>query len=305
MKVLIVDDSPEALALAKVRLKKEALDIVCAGGGQDGLDAARRETPDLVLLDVDMPDMSGFDVCRALKADVDLCMIPVIFLSGSGEADDKVQGLNIGAVDYVTKPFDAFELRARVNAALRTKHMQDLLVEYAKIDPLTGLANRRALMERLVQEWGRLQRYGGKLSFILGDVDHFKRVNDTHGHTVGDRALQAVAGTIIDRCRQSDFPARYGGEEFAIIVADEPACGAAKLAERCRLAIESLQLNTGSDEIFTTVSFGVADADDVDSPEALIRKADEALYRAKNNGRNRVVTDREDAASLESQETTS
>jgi len=212
MKVLIVDDSPDALALAKARLGKEGLELVCADGGKAALAAARTERPDLILLDVDMPDVSGFEVCRTLKADPELCMIPVIFLSVSGSADDKVKGLNVGAVDYVTKPFDAFELRARVNAALRTKHMQDLLVEYARIDPLTGLANRRGLMVRLAQEWACIQRHGGRLSFIMSDVDHFKRINDTHGHTFGDRALQAIAGAIADQCRRSDLPARYGGD---------------------------------------------------------------------------------------------
>jgi diguanylate cyclase (GGDEF)-like protein len=288
MKVLIIDDSPDALALAKARLSKEGLELLCADGGKTGLEMARLEKPDLILLDLEMPDMSGFDVCRAIKADEELCMIPVIFLSGSGGPEDKVKGLNLGAVDYVTKPFDAFELRARVNAALRTKHMQDLLIDYAKIDPLTGLANRRALMERLQQEWARIQRHGGTLSFIMGDVDHFKRVNDTHGHTVGDRLLQAVAGAIAVQCRQTDLPIRYGGEEFAIVVPNEMASGAAVLAERCRQAVEAIQLSVGSETVTTTASFGVADSAGAESPEAMIQRADEALYRSKNAGRNRV-----------------
>lgn len=290
MKVLIIDDSPDALTLAKVRLGKEGLDLICADGGKAGLEMAARERPDLVLLDLDMPDMSGFDVCRALKADVELCMIPVIFLSGSGGPEDKVKGLNLGAVDYVAKPFDAFELRARVNAALRTKHMQDLLIKYAMIDPLTGLANRRALMARLGQEWERIQRHGGSLSFIMGDVDNFKRINDTHGHAIGDRALQAIAGAIAGQCRQTDLPSRYGGEEFAILVPDEPAFGATRLAERCRQAVEAVRVNVGSDTVGATASFGVADAASANSPETMIQQADEALYRAKNAGRNCVET---------------
>jgi diguanylate cyclase (GGDEF)-like protein len=288
MKVLIVDDSPDALALAKARLGKEGHELVCADGGKAGLAAAARERPDLILLDLDMPDMSGFDVCRALKADGELCMIPVIFLSGSGGAEDKVKGLDIGAVDYITKPFDVFELRARVNAALRTKHMEDLLIEHAKIDPLTGLANRRGLMERLQQEWARLQRHSGELSFIMGDVDHFKQVNDTHGHPAGDRALRQIAGAIAGQCRRTDLPCRYGGEEFAIIVPDETAPAAAELAERCRQAVANVRLSVGPETVWTTVSFGVADAAGAASLEALIQGADEALYRAKQAGRNRV-----------------
>jgi len=289
MKVLIIDDSPDALALAKARLGREGLELLCADCGRAGLETASRERPDLVLLDLDMPDMSGFDVCRAMKADIELCMIPIIFLSGSGGPEDKVEGLNLGAVDYVTKPFDAFELRARVNAALRTKHLQDLLIEHARIDPLTDLANRLGLMERLQQEWGRIQRHGGELSFIMGDVDDFKPINDTHGHPVGDKVLQAVAGAIAGQCRSIDFPSRYGGDEFAIVVPDTTAPGAATLAERCRQAVGDVRLIAGGETVSTTASFGVTDAEDADSPEVLIRQSDEALYRAKTAGRNRVA----------------
>lgn len=191
MKLLIVDDDRDALDVAKIRLAKENVAIVCADGGAAGLKAARSEQPDLILLDLDMPDMSGFDVCRALKADAELCMIPVLFLSGSTTAEDKIHGLDLGAVDYVTKPFDAFELRARVRAALRTKHLQDMLFEHAHIDPLTGLPNRRALVERLQREWARIERHGGRLSFIMADIDHFKRVNDlSHVHKLNHRSSE-------------------------------------------------------------------------------------------------------------------
>jgi len=290
MKVLIIDDNPDALTLAKARLGGEGFEFLCADGGRAGLETALRERPDLILLDLDMPDMSGFDVCRAIKTDGELCMIPIIFLSGSGGPEDKVEGLNLGAVDYVTKPFDAFELRARVNAALRTKHLQDLLIEHARIDPLTGLANRRGLMARLQQEWDRIQRHGGKLSFILGDLDDFKRINDTHGHSVGDKILQAVAGAIAGQCRSIDLSSRYGGDEFAIVVPDEMASEAVMLAERCRQAIEGVGLSADSETVFTTASFGVADTEEADSPAALIRQSDNALYHAKNAGRNRVAS---------------
>ncbi len=289
MKVLLIDDSPDALAIVEARLVKDDIKVVCAADGKSGLDAARRENPDLVLLDVDMPDMSGFDVCRKLKSDVELCMIPVIFLSGSGDAEDKVKGLNLGAVDYVTKPFDAFELRARVNAALRTKHMQDLLIEYAKIDPLTGLANRWGLMERLGQEWARIQRHGGTLSFIMGDIDNFKQVNDTHGHAVGDEVLRGVANVLVNRRRRTDLPVRYGGDEFAVLLPDESVQSAAALAERCREEIENIRIRSGQNDVSVTASFGVADTTNISSAEALIESADIALYRAKQKGRNRVA----------------
>lgn len=288
MKILIIDDNPDALEVAKTRLVKECPDIICAEGGIPGLDAARRENPDLILLDLDMPDMCGFDVCRALKADPDLCMIPVLFLSGTGAPEEKVKGLDLGAVDYVTKPFDAFELRARVRAALRTKHLQDLLIKHAHIDPLTGLPNRRALMERLQREWALVVRHQGNLSFIMSDLDHFKRVNDTYGHHVGDKLLQEVASAIARSCRETDLPTRYGGEEFAIIVPGETAEGASHLAERCRREITKVQVSAGTATLTATASFGVTDAKGVHSADALIRQADAALYLAKDAGRNRV-----------------
>jgi two-component system, cell cycle response regulator len=288
MKILIVDDNVDALAVARNRLAQEHLDICCAQGGRAGLEAAKTENPDLVLLDVDMPDLSGFDVCRAMKADPDLCMIPILFLSGSGTAEDKIKGLDLGAVDYVTKPFDAFELRARVRAALRTKHLQDLLVEHAHIDPLTGLPNRRALMERLGQEWARLKRHGGALSFIMADIDHFKAINDRYGHQVGDKLLHKVARAIAEECRQTDLPARYGGDEFAILVADEKAAAAMQLAERCRRQVEELLLAFKDGTVTTTASFGVADEVGSASFAALVQHADAALYQAKASGRNLV-----------------
>lgn len=288
MKILIIDDDPDALEVAKTRLSKEGLDILCTDGGASGLTIARQETPDLILLDLDMPDMSGFDVCRALKADAELCMIPVLFLSGSTTAEDKIQGLDLGAIDYVTKPFDSFELRARVRAALRTKHLQDMLFEHGHIDPLTGLPNRRALTERLQQEWSRIERHGGRLSFIMADVDHFKQVNDRYGHHVGDRLLQEISAAIAAECRDIDLPARFGGEEFAIVVPDETVTGAVHLAERCRRRIARACTAVHDEVVAATASFGVADASGASSPEALMKRADEALYRAKDAGRNRV-----------------
>ena len=296
MKILIIDDNPDDLEVAKSRLARECSEIVCADGGVAGLEAARRERPDLILLDLDMPDLSGFDVCRALKADPDLCMIPVLFLSGTGAAEEKVKGLDLGAVDYVTKPFDAFELRARVRAALRTKHLQDLLIEHAHIDPLTGLPNRRALKERLQREWARVRRYEGQLSFIMADIDNFKRINDAYGHHVGDLMLQKVANAIAESCRQIDLPSRFGGEEFAIVVPGETVSGAAHLAERCREAVAKLVVTVAADVLRTTASFGAADTTDADSPEELLQQADEALYRAKNAGRNRVECHEDHAA---------
>ncbi|MBN2580832.1 MAG: diguanylate cyclase [Pirellulales bacterium] len=292
-KLLIIDDDTEALAIAEARLAQEQVEIYCASGGIEGLNSARWLKPDLILLDIDMPDLSGFEVCKTLKADSELCLIPVLFLSGSGGAENKVFGLDLGATDFITKPFDSFELRARVRAALRTKRLQDLLIERAHIDPLTGLPNRRALMERLEVEWARRQRRRGELSFIMIDIDHFKRVNDAFGHTVGDQYLQEVARRIQQECRQVDLPARYGGEEFAVVVPDESAEKARCLAERCRTQVEQIVIPARNEHIQTTASFGVADAAALPTFSALIDAADQALLHAKSQGRNRVEVSRE------------
>jgi diguanylate cyclase (GGDEF)-like protein len=288
-RLLLVDDDAESLAVARARLADDQIEISCAAGGRAGLAAARAEKPDLILLDLDMPDLTGFDVCRRLKADPELCMIPVLFLSGSGTPGDKVHGLDLGAVDYITKPFDDFELRARVRAAIRTKQLQDLLIEHAHIDPLTGLPNRRALMDRLQVEWARMRRHGGELSFIMADIDHFKQVNDTYGHSVGDTVLRRVAKTIARQCRASDLPARYGGDELAVVVPSEAVADAVHLAERCRREIAMVGLPANGASIRPTATFGVADAVGVPVAELLVDRADQALYRAKAAGRNRVA----------------
>jgi diguanylate cyclase (GGDEF)-like protein len=288
MKILIIDDSAEALTVAKARLAHEGHEILCAGSGQEGLEAAGRENPDLVLLDVDMPGMSGFEVCRRLKEDAATCSTPVIFLSGSGGTEDKVKGLDLGAVDFVTKPFDAFELRARVRAALRTKHLQDLLRQFALIDPLTELPNRRALDERLKQEWSRLLRHGGHLALIMADLDGFKQINDRFGHPAGDEVLRQVARLLLDGCRESDTPARYGGDEFVVLAPETPAPAAADFADRLRVSLCSQPLRVLGNALAVTASFGVASHEGLKAPEDLIRAADAALYAAKSAGRNCV-----------------
>ena len=288
MKVLIVDDSPDTIVIAEARLRKDGLEVVSAPDGGTALLLAGTEKPDLILLDVDMPDMTGFEVCRFLKADPKLSHIPVIFLTAMDDVEQKVHGLDLGAVDYVTKPFDSFELRARVQAALRTKRMADMLIKHAQIDPLTELPNRRALTDHLHREWARQDRHGGKFSLVMIDVDHFKRVNDTYGHNVGDRVLKAIATAIGRQCRQDDLAARYGGEEFTLLAVNQDAAAASILAERCRQSVEDTSVRAGDKAIGATISCGVADSSEVGSITNLIELADRRLYQAKQAGRNQV-----------------
>ncbi|MCX7424876.1 MAG: response regulator [Planctomycetia bacterium] len=191
-KILMIDDDLDALQVARSRLAKLGLAILSADGGIAGLEAARREMPDVILLDQEMPDLSGFDVCRVLKADAELCMIPVLFLSASNAAEDKIKGLDLGAVDYIVKPFDASELCARVRAALRTKRIQDLLMERAHVDPVTGRTNHPALLRRLQREWDHMQHNLGRVSFAMADINHFRLAADAEGCHIGDELLQEV-----------------------------------------------------------------------------------------------------------------
>lgn len=285
MRVLIIDDSAEALALAKARLKGEGLGIECRTSGRKGLRAVRTRRPDLILLDVHMPEMSGFEVLEALREDDDLRATPVIFLSGSDDTEDIVRGLDLGAVDYVTKPFNAFELRARVRAALRTKRLRDMLAREANIDALTGLANRRAFEQRLQAEWSRRERQAGELGLVLADIDHFKALNDTYGHRTGDVVLEGIGETFRSGVRPYDLACRYGGEEFAVICPGQHAAGAGELAERLRGRVADQPVRTDKGQLAVALSFGVADSRNRPSPQALVEAADRALYEAKANGR--------------------
>ncbi|HEY4117046.1 MAG TPA: response regulator, partial [Byssovorax sp.] len=191
-KLLVIDDSHDIHSLLEVRLRPEGLRVHHAHDGEQGVKMTEALLPDVILLDVEMPEVSGFDVCRRLKADPRTSGIPIIFLTGASDVDTKVHGFDLGAVDYVTKPFEPAELRARVRAALRTKRYQDLLETRASIDGLTGLSTRRCFDERLAAEVQLANVERRSLSLVMLDVDHFKSLNDTYGHPFGDRVLQSL-----------------------------------------------------------------------------------------------------------------
>ena len=255
--ILAIDDSPEIHQLLKVRLKNLDVELSHAHCGFDGFDQAQATHPDLILLDVMMPDASGFDICRKLKATADTQNIPVIFLTGASDVDQKVLGFDVGAVDYIQKPFDSAELNARVRAALRTKRFQDMLAQRAMIDGLTGLWNRAHFDQRMHEEVAAAARYSRPMSLIMMDVDKFKPLNDNHGHPFGDEVLQAVGDVLQDSARTSDWPCRYGGEEFGLILRETDLEGAVIMAERVRRAIEGLQLRDRAQLVPVTASFGV------------------------------------------------
>ncbi len=292
--VLAVDDSPEVLALLRARLKPEALELVTASSYAQGLSLAHELRPDLILLDVEMPEHSGFDLCRRLKDDLATAHIPIIFLTGSSDIETKVHGFDLGATDYVTKPFHPAELRARVRAALRMKRAQDMLTQRAQIDALTGLHNRAHLDELLAGAIVRSTQSRRPLSLVMLDLDHFKSLNDGYGHPFGDLVLQRVGDLLSRSTRSTDTACRYGGEEMAIVLVDTGVEQAVAFAERIRADIERLELCPRGKLVRVTASLGVAEASTREAPNEamqaglLVGRADEALYLAKHGGRNRV-----------------
>lgn len=306
--LLVVDDSIDIHRLLDVRLKPEEVVLYHALSAEEGLAKARELKPDLILLDVELPIRSGFEVCQSLKEDPALADIPVIFLTGTTDIHTKVQGLELGAVDYVIKPFDPAELRARVRAALRTKRYHDLLSARANVDGLTGIWNRSYFNQRFGEEIAAAQRYGRVVSLVMLDLDHFKAHNDVFGHPFGDRILQVVGDILHSAVRTTDAPARFGGEEFALILTETGSEGALVIAERIRQRIASTVFRPKDANVPVTASFGVACTEasgrDSLSVARMIHDADAALYRAKGEGRNRccLAPPRSAAESLSARE---
>lgn len=268
-----------------------------AGDGLEGFKVLVDNRVDLVLCDLVMPNMDGFKFMSLVKAHEELEDIPLIMLTGRGDREFKIKGLETGASDYLTKPFDDGELIARTRVHLKVKALQDelkrsneLLRELSVTDPLTHLYNRRYLMDALEKEFQRVRRTGGALSLVVLDIDHFKRINDSYGHQNGDTVLAAVAETTRAELRSYDTAVRYGGEEFMVVLPETPLSYGIAVAERLRSAIGKMVFPGPLAMLTVSVSLGVAayPAAGVDSVDRLIRMADDALYRAKGAGRNRV-----------------
>ncbi len=296
-KILLIDDSRLIAPVAKMILTKRGHEVILAQDGLAGLEAAKSERPDMILLDLIMPVMDGYKVCENLKQEDSTKEIPVIMLTSKAEPADKVKGLEMGALDYVTKPFDEGELVARVNIHVRLKELYEALEEknrqlqeLANKDGLTGLFNHRYFHEQLSKDFLRARRYHESLSCILFDIDYFKKFNDNYGHQTGDVVLSTLGRVIEEAIRDSDFAARYGGEEFAVILyhADQPA--AVHVAERLRQMVEDREIHDKDKMLHVTISVGVATFphEEIRDSKKLIECADKALYKAKENGRNRV-----------------
>jgi len=255
--VLIVDDTPASIKILNEALSPE-FDVVFALDGREGLEIARQCRPDLILLDVVMPGVDGYEVCRRLREDERTKTIPVIFVTARTDAEAEEYGLNLGAVDYVTKPYQLPIVRARVRNHVSLKRKADLLESLASLDGLTGIPNRRRFDQILESEWKRSARTGAALSVLLLDVDYFKQYNDHFGHGAGDRCLKQIAATVLSSlARPADIGCRYGGEEFAAVLPDTDLEGARQVAERVRRQVEALAIPQSPSSFIDRVTISI------------------------------------------------
>lgn len=285
-KILVVDDIPANVQILSIHLTDEKYEVLEANSGTVALEILRSESVDLILLDVMMPEMTGLDVLAEMKKDPQLENIPVILVTANADDSNVAEGLDMGAFDYIIKPYSLVVLLARVRAALREKERQDLLERWATTDPLTGLLNRRHFFELADRELHRADRTQSPISFIMLDIDNFKQVNDLHGHLVGDNTLVTLATLLVSQLRKVDFCCRFGGEEFVLCLPDTPKSGALEVAERIREALEPIKIPTNDGILQITISLGVAESESDQKVEDILRRADRALYQAKENGRN-------------------
>lgn len=294
--VLAIDDSVDVLRLLKNRLRHEALEFHTASTGKEGLELARRINPALILLDIELPDLDGFEILRQLKERPETVQTPVIMLSGLSSAHDKVTAFDLGAVDYVTKPFEIAELRVRIRSAIRTHLLLQMLAQRAQIDGLTGLWNRAFFDRRFSEELSRCSRHERPISLAILDLDRFKHINDTFGHPAGDAVLTGFGSLIRREIRETDIPCRYGGEEFAVIMPETPPSDALGVCERIRRTCEQVAWPRHPSHA-VTVSIGIYGSNGSQSesmclnysPEFWVESADRNLYAAKTTGRNRIV----------------
>lgn len=289
--LLLVDDEPSIHRLLAFKLKNEGIEFLSAFEANEGFDLAASNQPALILLDLHLPDVDGHTALIGLKNDPRTKDIPVIMLSADTTPANKVRAFELGAMDFVNKPCDIHELRARILSAIRIHTLMQMLEKRAQIDALTGLWNRAHFNDRLATELNQSRRNKSDMSLVVCDLDHFKKINDTFGHPAGDAVLQGFAKLLISELRSYDIACRYGGEEFAIILPDAGLPCSLAICERVRKAIEAKHWPNYPD-VHATASFGVTDRglNGEDTPEAWVAAADKCLYESKQGGRNRVTS---------------
>ncbi len=301
-KIVVLDDNNQNLKLISDVLEDVGYDVSLCLTSYQLLDYLEEELPDIIILDVMVPDINGFEVCKRIKENERLKDLPIIFLSAKTETVDIVYGLEIGGVDYITKPFRPIELIARIKTHLEIKTIRDelkeknkelialneQLEEYAIKDTLTKLYNRRMILAKFDEEISRCKRNKEVFSIILLDIDHFKNINDNYGHNFGDEVLTVFANVLTSSKRLQDLVARWGGEEFLLILPETDIKGALIVADRIRQQVSECEYLSSDGVIHITATFGVAEFNQEDSSEKIIKKADYALYFGKNHGRNQV-----------------
>lgn len=295
-KILVVDDDPDSLEIVSEALRWEGYKITTAASGAEALAFMKREKFDLIVLDVNMPGMNGLETLRDLRQQERY--VSVMFISGNSSTEAVIEGLDMGADDYIAKPFDPLEMLARVRTQLRIKDLNDQLrvaneklKELVDIDDLTGLFNMRSVYQRLDFELERARRFNRQVAVVMMDMDFFKSVNDGHDHLFGSFVLTEVGGLVRKNIRNIDIGARYGGDEFLIVLTELNKDGAQIFCERLRKAISTKLFKSGADEIHLTASLGfaiTAIGDKGTDAKTLVRTADNALYEAKRAGRNCV-----------------
>jgi diguanylate cyclase (GGDEF)-like protein len=290
---LVIDDDTHVHTEVEESLAPHiATRVITARGPAEGIRAAIESRPDVILLDINMPDMDGFKVCQILKENSASRDVPILFLTVDTKVDHLARALDSGGVDYIKKPFHTLELQARVRAALRNKQVLDLMKERARIDPLTGLNNRAALDDALTAATAAHERTGQPVSFLMVDVDHFKKINDGYGHGVGDEVLRAIGRSIRASCRPYDTPCRFGGDEFAVIFGQVEGSDAARVAKRLITSLAAIEVPAGAEQVGVTVSAGLVSTSHLEhlfESGDLLKAADAALYEAKRRGRDCLV----------------
>jgi len=290
--VLVVEDHPDQRELLAIVLQREGYKVITAANGLEALEKLETENIQIALSDIMMPKMDGFELIKRIRSNPALKSIYLILITARIQEGDRVRGLDLGADDYITKPFSFSELLARVRVGSRVVHYQKHLEYQTQVDSLTGLFNRRAFEKKIHEEFERSKRYHNPLSVLILDIDNFKTINDTYGHHGGDAALVKISETFREKTRQTDFPSRYGGEEFVLVLPETDQDSALQVASKIHEAIRSCAFGTTARPYTMTVSIGVSStsARFYSDWHEMVDDADQALYLAKNTGKDRIET---------------